>query len=552
MDEQKIIEIRNLKKISKNNIVNIVHDAINKNKQVLVFNNSKNSSEKTAIEIANYITPKINNEELLSLSKKILKIIPTPTKQCYSLSKVIEKGIAFHHSGLLPKQRSLIEKAFKEGLIKVISSTPTLAAGLNLPAYKVIIKDYKRYSSRGFADIPVLEFHQMSGRAGRPGQENVGKAVINVKTQDELQRIVPKYIFGKAEEIISKLAIEPTLKMHLLSLISMDLINTKKEIFDFFASTLYAYQYKDTEQFNFNLLKILEQLKDYKFIEQEDNYYMASPIGKKISQLYLNPDTAHYFYKNIEKFIEKFSMKNYNKQEIYSLIFFICDTMEMKPTFTVYKAEESIYMKRAEEIVDSLVVEFDPYETDYETFLKNIKTSDLLMDWIEEAHEDFLNEKYKVTPGELRYKLEIVDWLLYCLEEISLMKKNFYFKNILSKLRIRFEKGIKEELLPLINLKGIGRSRARKLYNADLKKILDLKKTSFEYLSKTIGESIAIKIKKQIDENFIQIPNVLEIEKPIQIKKREVSDEEIEILLENDKKFEEEKKESQKGLLGYF
>ena len=65
------------------------------------------------------------------------------------------------------KQRELIEDNFREGVIKIICATPTLAYGLSLPAFRSILKDLRRYGPRGMAYIPVLEYLQMSGRAGR-------------------------------------------------------------------------------------------------------------------------------------------------------------------------------------------------------------------------------------------------------------------------------------------------------------------------------------------------------------------------------------------------
>ncbi len=553
MDDYAIITTEKINDVTKDSVTNLTLQTIAQGKQVLIFNNSKRNSEAAAERVADAIKNFDKKEELKELSNKILKSLANPTKQCRRLAKIVEKGAAFHHSGLISKQRTLIEDNFKNGLIKVISSTPTLASGLNLPAYKVIIKDYKRYSSRGLIDIPILEYHQMTGRAGRPGLEKEGRAVLCLNREEEIPKIVPKYVFGKPEEIVSKLAVEPTLKMYILSLLAMDMINSKKEIKEFFSNTFYATQFGDMDALSFNIFRILDILREYGFVaEMDDDYYVATQLGKKVSELYLNPDTANYFIVNFDKIVKRFSSNSISKKDVYSLIQFICMAAEMRPLFRVGKAEEELYVRQIEDIGDDLIVEFNPFEDDYELLLNSIKTSNLFSDWINESHEDFISDKYKVTPGELNYKLDIFDWLLYSLEEISILKKSLFMKNTLKKLRTRFKNGIKEELLPLISIRGIGRVRARKLFEKNLKTISDLKSVSFETLSNAIGSSIAIKIKKELKVSIDERPDVSRKDIPREIKVREVSTEEVEVLVNDYKKTEEEKEERQKSLTSFF
>ncbi len=537
-----IIESENIKNTTDDNVINLVLHTLNLNKQVLIFNKSKRSAEATAEKISEHLK-KTHDDDLKKISKEILNVLDTPTKQCIRLSMCIEKGIAFHHAGLLNKQREIIENEFRNGKIKVISSTPTLAAGMNLPAYKVIIKDYKRYTQRGMSDIPILEYHQMSGRAGRPGQEDVGRAVLCTKSCDETSKIVPKYIFGKTEEIISKLAIEPTLKMYLLSLISMNIINSTQEIKDFFKNTLYAHQYGDIEELYYNIFRIIHILKEYEFIQEDDNYFMATILGKKISELYLNPDTANYFLIHIENF---FKASKYRK-DTYALIHFIVNTIEMKPLFNILKSEEETYMKRLEELSDTLTVKFDPFEHDLHLFLNSIKTTDILEDWINEHSEDYITSKYNITPGELKYKQEIVDWLLYCIETISAFKKEVFFKNYITKLRNRFKYGIREELLALVSLKGIGRVRARNLFKNGIKDVNTFLKTPNNDLEKFIPHSIIINIKEEF--------GILHEEKNknnIKIQTKQINDDEVNKLIKNYDEYEQEKKEKNSKLTDFF
>src|SRR5512133_3622861 len=127
-----------------------------------------------------------------------------------SLAICVSKGAAFHHAGLSRAERSVVEEGFRKGYIKCISSTPTLAAGLNLPARRVIIRDYLRFSAgEGMQPIPVSEYHQMAGRAGRPRLDPYGEAVLIAKDEHQVGELFDCYIEAPAEEVHSKMA-EPT------------------------------------------------------------------------------------------------------------------------------------------------------------------------------------------------------------------------------------------------------------------------------------------------------------------------------------------------------
>src|SRR3990167_10957222 len=130
---------------SDNSVTNLALDTINLGKQAIVFANTKRSAEKAAEEIAKSI--KVGNADLERISDGILNALSRPTKQCERLAYCIKKGIAFHHAGLVSKQRELIEDNFRTGKVKIICCTPTLAAGVDLPSFRTILKDLKRFSA---------------------------------------------------------------------------------------------------------------------------------------------------------------------------------------------------------------------------------------------------------------------------------------------------------------------------------------------------------------------------------------------------------------------
>jgi len=498
------------KKISSetgNASLDLALDTIKIGKQAIVFVNTKRSAEKTAEDIFKKI--KTNSHKLEELSNNILKSISSPTKQCHRLSRCIKQGIAFHHAGLVSKQRELIEDSFRYGLIKIICSTPTLAAGLDLPAFRTILKDLKRFGPRGMAYIPVLEYLQMAGRAGRPKYDKFGESIIVSISENDKKKLHEKYILGEPEEIHSKLAVEPALRTYLLSLIATNFVNTRKQIIDFFGKTFWAYQFRDMEKLIFIIDKMLNLLAEWEFIIQEkedfasadkldDNKIRATRMGKRVAELYIDPLTAYFFISCLKK------SKSINE---FSFLQMVSHTLEIRPLLRAgVKDQDWIQEKIAE--FDSFLLEKEPsiYEHEYEDYINSIKTASMFYEWINEKDEEYLLENYNIRPGEIRGKMDIAYWLLFASSEISRILNLQNLNKEIIKLRIRLKHGVKEELLSLIKIKGIGRVRARKLHFNRVKDIKDVKNADITKLIQILGKQVALSVKKQVGQEVKEIP----------------------------------------------
>jgi ATP-dependent DNA helicase HFM1/MER3 len=99
----------------------------------------------------------------------------------------VSAGVAYHHAGLDPKDRTAIEQAYLRGEIGVICCTSTLAVGVNLPCHFAIIKGTWTFYSGATRDLSELEVLQMLGRAGRPQFDTSAIAVIMTK-QDSVKK----------------------------------------------------------------------------------------------------------------------------------------------------------------------------------------------------------------------------------------------------------------------------------------------------------------------------------------------------------------------------
>ncbi|MBI2107080.1 DEAD/DEAH box helicase [Candidatus Woesearchaeota archaeon] len=472
-----------LEEISEDPVINLALATIKEGKQALLFVNTRRSAEAVAEKLSHRNK---SEENTLMVAEKIEKVLMNPTEQCKKIAEITKRGIAFHHAGLVQKQKELIEESFKNKEIKIICATPTLALGVNLPAFRSIIRDVKRFGSLGMNYLPVLEIQQMFGRAGRPTYDEYGEAILIAKSQDEKEELHERYFKGKPENIYSKLAVEPVLRTYLLSLISINFLTNKEKIFKFFDETFWAFQFEDKDKLHYIIESMLELLENYKFITINGEI-TATKIGKRVSQLYIDPYTANFIIENLNKA---------QKQDYtdFSLIHLICSTIELRPLLSVKSREYEDIEAELLQYQETLLYN-DPYEDEY---LDSIKTSLMFNSWLNESTEELIMKKYNIPPGELKYKVDKATWLLYSLQELSRILEYIETARKSKSLKIRMKHGIKEELLILIQLKGIGRVKARKLFNNNIRTLAHLKIINLEVLKKLIGNKTAISIKEQL------------------------------------------------------
>lgn len=467
-------------------------------KQALVFCATKRSAEITAEIIAK--SCKYLNQNL-KLSEQVLNSLPQPTKQCHKLANCIKKGVAFHHAGLHPLQRKLIEFNFKQGKLKIISCTPTLAMGINMPAFRTIIKDLKRYDQKqGLKWIPTLEYHQMAGRAGRPDfNDTHGEAICIAEKKSDINEILERYIFSPPEKILSKMNYEQNLRSCCLTLISLGFAKSKYDILEFFKNTLYAKQYANINEIYNILDKILKQLQEWEFIkisknpEIENQKIQPTLIGKRITELYIDPLTANQIIVSLKKASQK------KVVDEISFVNLACSVQELKPLPSV-KPSEFEKLKSLKSGLNIITCEPSIFEPEYDEFIKSVKLTLALKDWMNEKNENEIFEKYNISPGELHLKRELCNWLIYTTEKLAEMLLLKKFIKIIRKAKFRLEKGIKKELIPLAKIKNVGRVRARLLYKNGIKNIEDVKKTDVSLLSKILGKKTAVKLKEELSK----------------------------------------------------
>ena len=454
--------------------------------QSLIFAETRMRSKSLAtkaVEVIEQLLEKKELDELEKISKKILTN-NEQTDLVKTLAILVKKGVAFHHAGLNQTCRQIIETEFRKGTIKLLSSTPTLAAGVNLPARRVVISNINRYNAKIGANRPisVLEYKQLCGRAGRPQYDKYGESIVVGNGNGE--EILEHYIKGEPEPIESKITEDKSLRTHILSVIVTHPGIKKEEILNFFLQTLGGLQSrKPTIKFGIDIA--LRFLSSEILIIKKGERYAATEFGKKTSMLYIDPLTATHFRDSIENVSKK-------RKHTFGFLHVITNSEEFFPKFSLRNKDFETASIMIENHTSELLEPISEYDCSRSLLA--------LQSWITESSETTLSDNLGIESGDMHRMVENANWLTYCLREIAKHVERADLLEELENLRRRIVYGIREELLELVKVKGIGRVRARTLFKHKIKTLDDLAKIPVNKLAEIdkIGLTLADNIKSEL------------------------------------------------------
>jgi helicase len=477
---------RPVHEISKYDDLNLCLDTIAEGGQCLIFVSSRRNAESFAKRAASAVKQK--SPALLSYSQQLRSLADTETD--LTLADCVAQGAAFHHAGLRREQRRIIEDGFRTGHIKCIASTPTLAAGLNLPARRVIIRDYLRFhSGEGMTPIPIREYHQMAGRAGRPQLDPYGEAVLIAKERDSISELSEYYINSPPEDVQSRASGEWALGSHILSLIATQFVMSRSDLLAFMDRTFYCYQKQDRHLLEAGIESILEFLTRSEMVAETGTRLYATEFGSLVSQLYIDPRSA-----------ETIATALISREQISDIGIFqlLCATPDM-PKLYVRKKDLGYLERFVCEHDNELWVEFPSFADEgLESFYETIKTAMLLSNWTEEVPDAQICERYGVGPGDIYMVVEGVDWLMHAGTQLARMFATAHVP-AMRDLERRIRHGVRRELLPLVSLRGIGRVRARRLFNNGIRDREAIKAAGREKITAILGRGITEQVFSQLD-----------------------------------------------------
>ena len=431
-------------------VVKVIEKAIKDKSQALAFVSTRRFTESLATYVSGKINKKINVEQ----------------------------------------RKRFIEDEFRNGNILMITATPSLMYGVNLPSKSVVIRDHTRWTSNGPQPIPVFDYEQMSGRAGRPQYDDVGYSYLIAKTMDEALNLEEFYIEGDIELTNSKLVDnKDAIYRQIIAQIASSLSKNLDDLTDFFGKTLYGYQMSN----NPSMALFAEDSLKYEletalqFLLQ-NGIIRATPEGLKTTEFGNLIAKSNYTVETAVKIKEYISgMNEFNTDEF---IYAMSETPDMPLiSFKGRKSKDPVREKLSESGL--FAVDIGNPEA----------TTVSLIEWINERSEYDIENKYNVYSASTRRSAYEASRLVIFAKKTSEVLGDYTYLKDFDFLSARLYYGVKEDIIPLVvGVKRLGRKRARnvvEIFGNDLTSVSESELQKIE----GIGPKLASKIRLFVENN---------------------------------------------------
>lgn len=478
-------------------IVKVLEKAIEDDSQALSFVSTRRFTEALATYVSGKLKKKITPEQKENFKEVAEKLLEVPEKKgsrptstCERLAEAAENGAVFHHAGLFSEQKEIIEDEFRNGNILMIAATPSLMYGVNLPSKYVVIRDYTRWTSQGPQSIPVFDYEQMSGRAGRPQYDNTGYSYLIAKSMEEAIDLEERYVNGDVEPTNSKLIEnKDAVFKQIIAQVASTLAKTPEDLQDFFRKTFYGYQMTSNpsmsffaeDSLKFEIESALEFLLQNRIIQATPEGLKTTPFGNLIAKSNYSVETA-------------VKIKEYatNAEHIdpNELIYHLAQTPDLPLiSFKGRKSKDPVREKLASSGLFALDIG-NPEATTVS-----------LIEWINERNEYEIENAYNVYSSSTRRAAYEASLLIKFTKNTMEVLGKYNFSKDLDFLSARLYYGVKEDIIPLVvGVKRLGRKRARNIvdiFGEDLRPYSEEQLQKIEGLGPKLAKSI-----KQFADNY--------------------------------------------------
>ena len=481
--------------------------------QLLVFTDTQKHAEDTARLLASFRPSSAGVNDIM----RSLEGAVEPTPSTRRLKETIENGVAFHHAGLLPEEREIVEQSFQDGIVRIICATTTLAAGINTPAKNVIIVDYQTYEGRS---IRTRDYKNMSGRAGRIREaDNFGRSVLFASNERELQMLWREYVTAKPEFIESQIRKPESLGKLIMGLACSGVCPTTDDLLRFIKSTFFGVTYYDSGSkefkglFDESLRIRVNELVKSGFLVVRNEEIKPTDFGKRCADEMLSPETGLVFREALDKLHTIVSPGMDFSQFAERVIHIACCSEQAAENGAlVFPPRSEAERKELEDYWEYNRNSFLYHPSDPTKILRTLRTTRMLMRWIEGNPYNELSSYAR--QGVVRKDAEVISWLVKGISRIAgppLFRFDIGFMRYLHRLSYRLLYGVPDSALAImrLNVPGVHRHRAIRLAEKGFDSVDKLVQAKPEQLmtAEGISETLALEIKKHV-ESFIDDLNL--------------------------------------------
>nr|XP_046225741.1 LOW QUALITY PROTEIN: helicase POLQ-like [Oncorhynchus gorbuscha] len=487
-----------MQKIDQDHIVALVTEVI-PSQSCLVFCPTKKNCENVAGMICKYLKEDFIQHKQAEKAVLLGELRSSGNGSlCPVLKKTVPYGLAYHHSGLTSEERKLVEEAYSAGVLCLLTCTSTLAAGINLPARRVILRS--PYVAADF--LKRSQYKQMVGRAGRAGIDTHGESILILQDKDKV--LVKKLVSAPMEICKSNL-------MHsdgkgvlslILSVIGLNITNSLEQIRDFMSGTLLSVQEKQVclERSLWEVTQeCVELLKEKGLVtvstEPQDGSLQVTKLGRATYKGSVDLTYCDLLYRDLSKGLESLMLNSF-----LHLIYLVTPydmVSQCKPDWMVYFRQFTMLSAAEQKMCAAVGVSesFVARKAAGQNVKKNVDQvvvsrlylALVLQSLLKETDLWSVADRFQLSRGFIQTLLSSSSVFCSCVLHFTEELEEFWpFKALLTELTRRLTYCVQAELIPLMEVAGVMERRAKLLYNAGYKTLAHLANADPNVLAKTV------------------------------------------------------------------
>uniref|UniRef100_A0A8C7MBJ4 Helicase POLQ-like n=1 Tax=Oncorhynchus kisutch TaxID=8019 RepID=A0A8C7MBJ4_ONCKI len=485
-----------MQKIDQDHIVALVTEVI-PSQSCLVFCPTKKNCENVAGMICKYL-----KEDFIQHKQAEKAVLLGELRSsgngclCPVLKKTVPYGLAYHHSGLTSEERKLVEEAYSAGVLCLLTCTSTLAAGINLPARRVILRS--PYVAADF--LKRSQYKQMVGRAGRAGIDTHGESILILQDKDKVLKLVSapmeicksNLMHSDGKGVLSLI----------LSVIGLNITNSLEQIRDFMSGTLLSVQEKQVclERSLWEVTQeCVELLKEKGLVtvstEPQDGSLQVTKLGRATYKGSVDLTYCDLLYRDLSKGLESLMLNSF-----LHLIYLVTPydmVSQCKPDWMVYFRQFTLLSAAEQKMCAAVGVSesFVARKAAGQNVKKNVDQvvvsrlylALVLQSLLKETDLWSVADRFQLSRGLIQTLLSSSSVFCSCVLHFTEELEEFWpFKALLTELTRRLTYCVQAELIPLMEVAGVMERRAKQLYNAGYKTLAHLANADPNVLAKTV------------------------------------------------------------------